>query len=432
LTSILGGSLESTSILSTDSSLDFQEVAKVIVYASLGFDQAQLYLQGNFNASYALSSEELIWYPELEQAFFESEFEFGPQSDDSILYSVGRFEFADPTSLILNQVLDGLVFAINTGAFSITAYGGYNGFLDKNQSTMILTNGDVSDNNNEANYFASPRLIGSLSSEARFSNNSWIKAMFLAQLDQRDLIAGSTLIQEGETVQSSTDGGLLSNFYLIGDYSTGLGVESTLRLFGAMELGETMVYVTDYQYVPIIAGMAGLELKYFMPDFLQSYLGLRLIYSTGDSENRESFREGSNFSGNPENSALFKSLSNSNLGTIFNPSLGNVMTADLTLSMKPMAEEKLEWLRNFQIVLKNTVFFRTTSGPFSSPGYNTASESLYLGNETNLALGYRPLSDFGLYLSTGVFLPNSASGGVFEGQRESLESVTSLYASISF
>jgi hypothetical protein len=428
-----GGSIESTSILSTDTALDFQEAGKAILYTSLGFGESRLYVQGNFNVNYTLSSAELTAYPELEQAFFESQIEFGPQSEDSILFSLGRFEFADPTTLILNQALDGIVFANYIGGFNLTAYAGFNGFLDKNQSTMILTNGDVTDSNNEANYFAPPRLIGSISGEARFSNNSWVKGMFLIQRDLREqLLQGVTVIQPGETTQSSINGGLLNNFYLIGDYSTGLGIDSSLRFFGALSLGETMVYESDYQYVPIIGGMLGTEYKYFFPDLPQSYLGLRLLYTTGDSENRETYREGSAFSSSVESSSLFKSLTNSNLGTIFNPSLGNIMSADILFSMKPLADAPLEWQKNLQIVLKNTVFFRTNKGPFSSPGYNTASDSLYLGNETNLALGYRPLSDLGLYLSTGVFLPNSFSGGVFEGQREPLESVTSLYASISF
>jgi hypothetical protein len=145
----------------------------------------------------------------------------------------------------------------------------------------------------------------------------------------------------------------------------------------------------------------GGRLRYFREQWLSSSAELRLLLATGDEDYSSLFIEG-----NQEGLATtFTTISQTELGLLFSPRLGNLLMAEASWSLKPAA-----WL---QTVLKTALFLRPTLGPISDARVDLASSSRYLGTEIELIARLRLFSDLGLAYTAGVFLPGGAIQSVY-------------------
>ena len=79
-------------------------------------------------------------------------------------------------------------------------------------------------------------------------------------------------------------------------------------------------------------------------------------------------------------------------------------------------------------MLKASAFWRLTQGAIFDSGIDEGSTSPYLGTEVNLILNFRPLSDLGVSLTNGVFLPQ---GSAYDLSQKSLKYVARLTFSFS-
>jgi hypothetical protein len=85
------------------------------------------------------------------------------------------------------------------------------------------------------------------------------------------------------------------------------------------------------------------------------------------------------------------------------------------------------------IILDGIGFFRATPGSITDQeGFNPDSESLYLGTEIDFIINFRPLSDIGVRLSTGYFIPNNGTDGVYFDDGRAFEFLGKFELSISF
>jgi hypothetical protein len=108
---------------------------------------------------------------------------------------------------------------------------------------------------------------------------------------------------------------------------------------------------------------------------------------------------------------MFVPISQQVVGVAFMPQLGNLVMLNLNFSVKPLGQSDTV-LKDLQLMARVLSYFRPTTGPISQPGLSSTSSALYLGTEPDIIANFRPLSDFGLALSAGVFFPE---GGAFTG-----------------
>ena len=157
----------------------------------------------------------------------------------------------------------------------------------------------------------------------------------------------------------------------------------------------------SYQYRPIFSFLGGGGIRYYREQALFTTIGLRGLFSSGDRD-YTSFIEG-NSAGS---ATAFVPITSPVFGLVFSPQLGNLFLFELNYSIKPFSRRDST---DLQTQLKVMTFFRPSTGVRSEGWIDPASNSLYLGTEVDGAVNFRPLSDLGLSLSMGVFIPGSAS-----------------------
>jgi hypothetical protein len=282
----------------------------------------------------------------------------------------------------------------------------------------LLSQADVSDDADEDDFLAPPRLLGIIAfSLPDFIAGQTVDVSVVGQGDLRD----EDDLPEGQ--------GTLHTVYVGGGVSG--PVVSTLfyDLYGYFGGGRTLSDLGGfYSYKPIQSYLVGATLQYFMPQAAQSVVSLGYLYSSGDKDH------GSFFEGNTEGaSKAFVGLTPPSFGAVFSPRLGNLMVTDLGYSVKPFSGSGSRSLEEFQTELSVLGFFRPTTGVISEPGINPSSDDLYLGTEVDLALNFRPFSDLGFSLVNGVFFPNTGSSdSAFLEDAVSSEYNVTLRATFSF
>ena len=135
---------------------------------------------------------------------------------------------------------------------------------------------------------------------------------------------------------------------------------------------------------------------------LSSAFNFRFLYASGDSDYSRAIEGNTSGSG-----TQFIPLTASSLGTVFSPSLSNLIETELSGSIKPVSSLAL------QTGMKLLAFFRPTEGPVNVSGIKPGSTSPWLGFEADLFGMYRIMSDLGLSLNAGLFLPGVSPNGAF-------------------
>ncbi len=349
-------------------------------------------------------------------------------------FQLGRFYISDPTGYVLNHRVDGFGFSFNYPSTIVNVYFGYTGFLLKPTSSILLSKEDINDLSEDSVFLASPRFIGlfNITLLNLYKQNIAVTTLFQQDLRAtintsdflRDLYNSDIILLEGETTQSAIHGGLINTQYMGLIFQGPIINTLYYRLAGYLGTGKTLSYIDNvYTYTPILSGLGSLRLRYFLP-ITNSYAEAEYIYATGDSTDT------SLIEGNTDATATaFVPISNSTAsGVVFSPGLKNVSNLKLKFSIKPLANDKNPLLNSLQIETVGFAFFRNTTGPISEKGVSPTSTGLFLGTEGDIIVNWRPLSDVGLSLTNGLFIPNSE---VF-GTNRNIEYRGNLNISLSF
>ncbi|MBT3273617.1 MAG: hypothetical protein HN368_10700 [Spirochaetales bacterium] len=397
-------------------------------------------IRGGYNFSYNQISDPAIRHiPDVQKFYLKGNIPTTNLGLSRFGYYLGRFQFRDSTGLIVDQNLDGLRFSFFYPQASVEFSTGVSILPNKRSNPVLLSKSDQNDYTDNGTIMGSPRSVGLL--QVAFNNVFQQQLTIIAgfQEDLRHLFPSRniSLIPEGQTAINPSAGGLVDmqfgGFGLRGNIYDGL----FYSLFGVGESGRTLAYITEadtvagtYQYVPILSGMGGLGLNMYLPHFLSSAVEVKGIVSTGDDwTDRDSFYEGST-SLTP---ALFMPVTAKPMSFVFGPSLGNLIAIRASYSLKPLSWIPGTLTDQFQAHIKYDAFLRFIDGPISVRIPNTVSDDMYLGSEVSLTLGFRPFSDLGVSLQTGVFLPNAVSDGPFDtdGSRDARVKIE-LSGSFSF
>ncbi|MCD6396834.1 MAG: hypothetical protein J7L71_04800 [Spirochaetaceae bacterium] len=400
-----GGNLEDSTIYYNSDSSEFYHADTLALWLTTGlWTDTNLYVQG----SYTYTSDDPYFF----------DIDYLKIENKSVLplnYTIGRFSTSDSSKYIFSHKMDGVSLVYNLPSVVISAKAGYTGLLFNSSSNIEMTLADQTGTSYSGidQTFASPRIVGGLQA---FFPELYLKQDFKADLwMQMDMRPDSDL----------TAGGKLDTQYfgvtLSGPIVPALYYDS----FAYLGTGKSNSGIAESYSVLSFLGSAGL--RYYMENFLFSRISFRFLYSSGDSDSKSSFLEG-NASGNSNN---FTPISGKTLSLIFSPTLGNIFLTQLSYSLKPFSNSKNKTLGNIQFELTNINFFRSTTGLISESGINSASNALYLGTEIDGTVNYRPFSDLGVSLSTGVFIPNNGSDGAFNNTKK-VEYLGRLGISFSF
>ncbi|MCF7929123.1 MAG: hypothetical protein K9L68_09930 [Spirochaetales bacterium] len=341
--------------------------------------------------------------------------------------SAGRQRFTDPTSILLNEPGDGIDAGFAMSGFDIRLAGAYTGLVFRENNELFLSAADQSDFADENLLLSPPRLLaaGSVTATELF----FYQSPYLSVLSQFDL-RPDTELNEGE--------GRVNTQYWGAGIGGPLGPTLFYDAFFYFNTGTTLTDVdggkVTFEESSIYAYLTGIGLRWFVPEVMQSRLSFQGLLASGDKDSISTVQ------GNTSGDALqFVPLTNPELGLIFSPDLANLLVFDLAYSIKPFREQTggrkpaPGILSEFQPELRSLVVFRPTTGAVSRGGINPDSDAMYLGTEVDLALKFRPASDLGFSLTSGLFLPNSGgSNAAFLEETGPAEFALSFDLSMSF
>jgi len=386
-----GVTVSSSTEVSVTDSTDVAETAKAAAYLNHWFSPQ---LETSVQGSYTYTLDRLYLF-DVDHAY--ARLRTPVQSGETPWYfdgQAGRFVFRDFTGNVLASSADGARLNFQLAGTTVKVGAGYFGLLAKENSSIILSRSDLSDSTNGDKFLAPPRAFFLLNiSMPQYLGRQSLDFSFVAQKDYRS---------ESDL---ATDEGLLDTQYV------GLGVSGPLtsslyyNSYAYLEGGRMLTNVGGfYEYHTIGAFLGGLGLRYFVPGARSSVGELSFLFSSGDSD------FGSYYEGNTaDHATMFQGITAPGFGVAFSPKLGNLMVLRANYSVKPFSGSGYSAMENFQARLAGFGFFRPTDGVISEAGINPASDAAYLGSEADLILSFRPFSDLGFALSSGIFMPNSGS-----------------------
>ena len=348
----------------------------------------------------------------LEQLRFELALKKPQSSMSAFVLGIGRQDYNDPSGDILSSPADGLSFFFKYPQVEVSFRAAYTGLLFLDDSLISMSMADQNRAVAGTRLTGSPRVL--VQADLAFPQ-LFGQALTFSFLSQDDLNPSSSLVSEGSTTFDTGKGGRLSTQYLELRAVGGLSVVN-YDAFCAYGMGRTLSWLADsnsstgqsYQYAPISSILAGAHASMRLPLPLNgASLGLRALFASGDKDATSSIE------GNTSSVyRAFVPINTPTLGLVFSPRLSNIALGEASLSAAPL-------LGGLHVngTLKLISFLRPTSGPISSPGLAPGSTDSYLGSEIDLSLSCGILSDLGVSLSLGAFLPGTA----FDASYKSLQ-----------
>ena len=301
------------------------------------------------------------------------------EGEDTVVdMALGRTTLSDFSGALISEQADLLRWGILRPNISLTLKAAYLGLRRNESTTLALSTADLEDDTDEA-FFAPPR--GILGFEVGFPEQLGRQNLLLGAYYQHDF-------RQDDAPRVNTayfGGGLLGPlsrfvFYdVFGYFATGFVEDDS----GGLD--------------PLAAWYTGGGILIFIEEALFSRIQSRFVYASGDSDYQSPV--GLNSSGVGTG---FPAVSSPTLGEVVSPRVSNVGGGSLSYSFKPFANGGLV-LSEFQVAATGWAFFRSTSGPLAIPGTTTGGSDSFLGWEADVALRFRPFSDFALSLSGGFF-----------------------------
>ncbi len=407
-----GGSIENLSALEIESGTSFQQGDKISLWLDSSIGKS-LYAGAQGSYTFTLTRPYLF---DLELLKLKGEYPIG--DDVSFLsFEAGRFPVQDFSGNVLSHPLDGLKIHMKLAPFNATVYTGFSGLLFKESSLIMMSKHDAADRLDAGRLLAPPRLVGMAELEfIELLRRINVTTSYIMQIDLRS----------ADTLGDQIRGGRINTHYI----GLGAGGAAPFSLYwnihGYLGFGSTLSLIDGaYSKASIRSFLGGISARWYPEKKLYSRILFKMLYASGDADNY-TFIEG-NTAGR---SSLFIPVAETPLETMFTPQLGNIVITDIRYSLKPLAPLGKRG-EQFQTEIKSVFFFRPTTGAISEP-YNSASDAKYVGTEIDLALNFRPVSDLGLSLVTGMFFPNTKAGGVFLSTQRGTETAIKLNAVLSF
>lgn len=310
---------------------------------------------------------------------------------------VGRNLMSDYSSRILNHKLDGAVFSLPLGPGDLIAKVGYSGLVNQNEVSILQTSSD------EENI---PRIIEG--------------ADYIIDQNTGTLWFSIYSLQDILNIDSNL------SVYIGGGYTGIIGTDVFYTLQGNFQTG-LFPYFNDKSEVNgavIAAGIGDINVVWFirgessivkrMTPFVSFDFGI----SSGDSNLISADLAVADQPDEINNGVtIYTPISTGGPGSIYSINYQNLTYFKVKGSITPL--DKL------QTEIGTVLYFRTVEGPTSDNTLNNEEKGNYLGVEFNMGVNYRPLSDLGISLNGGLFIPD---GTINESN---VSGMLGLYASLT-
>jgi hypothetical protein len=404
-----GGSFDNTSTGKFSASNSFEQKDKLNVWIGQEFSQElALVAQGSYLFAWSnpsLSTDQNYLF-DLDKLIASGTFLLSGGADGAIRYEAGRMALYDITGNIYGGTIDGARVGYSNSLLSASIFAGYTGLLLTNTTPVKMSIADYALIADKSAWTGGRRIVEALT--VNFPELFLRQDLTFEAVLEQDLNTG--LAKSGDTA-SAANGPSYNAEYLtlqIGGPITGPLYAS---LFGTLQLGQTLVYQsTSYAAVNQLAFQAGASIRAYLEEIFSSRAELSFLFTSGDKD-ASGFVNGATGT----SWAQFVPITPLPLGTVFELTPGNMMRLLASYSLKPLTGLEGSLFKEFLVFLKALGFFRPTTGAIALAGSNPASTSPYLGLEVDLGLNWRPLSDLGLALTGGAFVPNNGSdGALFE------------------
>jgi len=311
----------------------------------------------------------------------------------AIEVTAGRFEFNDSTRLILDQTLDGIQVNFQFTNFQVRLAGAYSGFIINPSSNVRISADDVSETNDNSVFFGPKRVIAQA-----FIGSDGFGLEGLAQFDLR----GSGAAE------------LINTQYL--------GIVGVPHLFSGLYLDYNLTASYGQSTVSsnttdILSALAGFGFRWYAEQLASSRAHLKVNYATGFTPlvlllNNLSLDN-------------FRPITQPTIGLAFSPPLANLLYVDVGYSLHPFANNPSTTLANIEPMVGARVFFRDplplylggTAASLQVTDLNPGSNALYLGTEIDAGVAARVLSDLGVSVTGGVFVPSTGPSAAFTSSR---------------
>jgi len=346
------------------------------------------YAKGGY--TYRFEGEEKKFYPDLSDFYAYGKYLL--DEGRSLNYTLGRSRFNDRTTRIMRSTADGLELKYQNRTMPLRFGIGYTGLVFNQPSEVVVSPADRLEKNDNF-LLASPRLIGF--AELKYPNLVGSNSLTLALIAQQDMRT------DGDSYLKSSKGGRFHTQYFELGADGQIIPDLFYSLTGVLQTGQYLVPAFDSAEsadYSSLGGMASLTMDYFVEPLYMTTISVDALYSTGDKWSTRGDFDGTLLPGGNKLSR-FTPVSNSTKGFVYTPQVGNLIYGDLSVSVKPV--------ETVQLKLSGISFFRAVNGPVSDASITADSGSaLFLGQEVDFVVNYRPFSDLGFALTSGVFFPN--------------------------
>ncbi len=274
----------------------------------------------------------------------------------------GRFDYTFLSQSIFVGRLDGFKAKIDVGGATYRFALGYLGLMPKEDTRTLLSADDVADYNDEAIFFAPPRLMA----EATVTfPELFARQDFSVGLGSQFDLRGWTSASPSEIVHTQ---------YLSFILGGALGRNVFHGAHADLGIGEVGGGV-------FVMAAAGYSVSLFVPELARARLELLVEYA----------------SGNTGFLSIWRPISERQMGFVYNVSFADCLSGTLDASLTP--------LKSLTVGVKGSLFLRTSTEALQDTSFDTASADSYLGTEADLYAIFKPSSDLSLSATSGVFLP---------------------------
>ncbi|MCG8481038.1 MAG: hypothetical protein MI724_18235 [Spirochaetales bacterium] len=299
--------------------------------------------------------------------------------------TAGRFSMSDATALILSDTVDGVEAELVFPGVRTRLSAAYTGLLLNPVSGIIMTDADLTDSGDDDEFFGARRLVGM--AEISFPEIVARQTVTVSTVGQWDL-------RDAETDEETFNSGYFG-LALDGPILPGLFYE-------AASSASPWTTEVDDETEDGFGLLISARLRYFRNDWRSSQLGLRGVMASGAGDALDPF----------------VAISRDDVGIILDVPLRNIVFGEVSYSVVPFQTARTRVLRDLQVGVSSRTFFRvSTDEVLDTTGVDALSDGRLVGNEAALNVGWRVLSDLGLSLTGGVFVPATGSSGVFSDER---------------
>jgi hypothetical protein len=307
-----------------------------------------------------------------EKPLFEvSRFSLSFKPAPAFFLEAGRIQWSDASRFIASGLFDGFNAVYIVKGFQFSAACFYTGLLYKESANIMISTADTLDYADSGAYFASRRIIGSLS----FSTppfGGFIDSAGLEVLTQSDLNSRDTKIHSQYAV-------LKASLSPLPKFSLSLA-----GALGFLENSENRKLKISY------AG--GADAYWAAGGALPGLISFGAAAASGGNNKDGAFRIGA-----------FTPVTTTEQGFVLRPGFSGLAKFSLSYTLRPVEPLSVE--------LKGAYLFRTDKISFSDPALDPSGGNA-LGGELLTNVVFVPFPDLALQAGAGVFIPSAGNAFV--------------------